>query len=226
MSRIPLLRVTQITLHFFQIRSLQPSPWLMPYTSARRRRNNFLTKNLHPSNLLLPPRTTHIPSFRPFPPQNPPYLRICLPKPRARVARRTGRKKVTAVLAGLMAVRVTASPPPTRCLMASWMPGHGGTTGLKSRLVRSGTGFEETRPAIPHDPTVAGASGPPTHPPVDSAGASQPGTPSVAESRGRSASPRPSQSQTPLSEEISSELRQNISEIRGTTADSSGSSRP
>ncbi|KAK0244197.1 hypothetical protein EDD85DRAFT_807145 [Armillaria nabsnona] len=81
-------------------------------------------------------------------------------------------------------------------------------------------GVEETRPAIPHDPTVAGASRPPTHPPVDSAGASQPGTPSVAESRGRSASPRPSQSQTPLSEEISSELRQNISEIRGTTADS------
>ncbi|SJL07529.1 uncharacterized protein ARMOST_10879 [Armillaria ostoyae] len=82
-------------------------------------------------------------------------------------------------------------------------------------------GVEETRPAIPHDPTVAETSRPPTHPPVDGGvSASQPGTPSVAESRGRSASPRPSQSQTPLSEEISSELRQNISEIRGTTADS------
>lgn len=164
MSRIPLLRVTQITLHFFQIRSLQPSPWLMPYTSARRRKSNFLTKNLHPSNLPHLPRTTHIPSSRPFPPQNLPYLRICLPKPRARVARRTERKKATAVLAGPMAVRVTASPPPTRCLMASWMPGHGGTTGLKSRLVRSGTGLRRRgRPYLMIQQSPGPRARPPTH---------------------------------------------------------------
>ncbi|KAK0201747.1 hypothetical protein DFS33DRAFT_1349693 [Desarmillaria ectypa] len=79
---------------------------------------------------------------------------------------------------------------------------------------------EETRPVITHDPTVAETPQAPTYPPVDGASASQSGTPSIAESRGRSASPRPSQSQTPLSEEISSEPRQNISEIRGTTIDS------
>ncbi|KAG7443047.1 uncharacterized protein BT62DRAFT_935366 [Guyanagaster necrorhizus] len=81
-------------------------------------------------------------------------------------------------------------------------------------------GLGETRPSIPHDPTGAGTSPLPTCPRVDGANASRPGTPSVTESRRRSASPRPSQSQTPLSEEISPEPRQNISEIRGTTADS------